>query len=61
MRQGGRGEVDRGDLPSARGKPERVGPVTAAGVERRSGAQVPYLRAQMCVRGAMLQLVGVLA
>jgi hypothetical protein len=60
MSQGGRGEVDRGDLPSARGEPERVGPVTTARVEGDTGTQVPDCLGQMGVRRALRDCVPVL-
>ena len=59
--QGRRGEVNRGDLPSARSEPERVGPVTAARVESASGTQVVDLGGQMGVRGPLRDAASVLA
>jgi hypothetical protein len=61
MSQGRRGEVNRGDLPSARREPERVGPVAAASVERASGTQVTDLGGQMGVRGALRDAIAVRA
>jgi hypothetical protein len=61
VREGGRGEVDRRYLPSARGKPKRVGPLTAARVEGQPGAQVHCLGGQMCIWGAMRDSMRVLA
>ena len=51
--EGGRGEVDPGDLPSLRGEPEGVGAVAAAGVEGASGRQVRNLGAEVRVRRAL--------
>jgi hypothetical protein len=61
VREGVRGEVDRGDPPTAFGEPERVGPATAAGVEGVPGTQVPDRGAQMRVRGAISEPIAVLA
>jgi hypothetical protein len=59
--QGRRGEVNRGDPPSARSEPERFGPVAAARVESASGSQVADLGDQMGVRGPLRDAVPVLA
>jgi hypothetical protein len=61
MSQGRRGEVNRGDLPSARSEPKRVGPVAAARVESASGTQVTDLGGQMGVRGPLCDAIPVRA
>ena len=61
MCQGRRGEVNRGDLPSARSEPKRVGPVAAARVESASGRQVADLGGQMGVRAPLRHAIPVLA
>jgi hypothetical protein len=58
---GRRGEVNRGDLPSARSEPERVGPVAAAGVESASGTEIAEVGGQMGVRGPLRDAIPVLA
>ena len=50
----------RGDLPSARSEPERVGPLAAARVESASGTQVTDLGGQMGVRGPLRDAIPVL-
>ena len=60
VRQRGRGEVDRGHLPAARGEPERVGPVPAAGVERDAGRQVVQLLGQVRIGRTLSDSVAVL-
>jgi hypothetical protein len=61
MSQGGRGEVDRGDLPAAGSEPERVGPVATARVEGGTRIQVPGGLGQMGVRRALRDCVPMLA
>jgi hypothetical protein len=61
MSQGGRGEIDRGDLPSARGEPDRDGPVTTARVMGDTRTQVLDRFGQMGVRQAFRDCIPVLA
>ena len=60
MREGGRGEVDGGDLPPGRGQPDRLGAVPAAGVEGAARLQVADLGEQVRVRWHLRDLVAVL-
>lgn len=51
MSQGGRGEINRRDLPSVRSEPERVRPMTAACIERASWLQTRDFTGEMRGRG----------
>ena len=50
MSQGDRGEINRRDLPSVRGEPERVRPMTAARVKSASWFQTRQFTGEMHVR-----------
>lgn len=54
-------EIDRRDLPSLRGQPERIGAVTAARIEGEAWLQAADLGGQMPVRGSMRDLIRTLA
>ncbi len=51
MSQGDRREINRRDLPSVRGEPERVRPMTAACIKRAFWLQTRDFKGEMCVRG----------
>jgi hypothetical protein len=51
MSQGDRGEINRGDLPSVRGEPQRVRPMTATCIKRASWLQTRDFTDEMRVRG----------
>jgi hypothetical protein len=59
--QGGRGEINRRDLPSMRSEPERVGPVTTSRIKGEPRAQASSLGGQMRVRWATRDIVRALA
>src|SRR5438067_1986646 len=59
--QGGRGEIDRRDLPSVRSEPERVGPVTTSRIKGKPRAQASSLGGQMRVRRATGDIARALA
>ena len=60
MTQCGRGEINRRYPPSVRGEPERVGPMTAACIERASWLQARDFTGGMSVRGTMATPLGCL-